>query len=59
MADVQDGVENIRTAGYFNGKPAIPLIIFRQPGANIIDTVDRDQGGAAVPRKPPCRRASI
>ena len=26
---------------YFNGKPSISLIIFRQPGANIIDTVDR------------------
>ncbi|HUC84790.1 MAG TPA: efflux RND transporter permease subunit [Candidatus Acidoferrales bacterium] len=41
VAKVQDGVENIRTAGYLNGKPAIPLIIFREPGANIIDTVDR------------------
>ena len=37
---MQDSVENIRSAGYLNGKPAIPLIIFRQPGANIIDTVD-------------------
>jgi multidrug efflux pump len=41
VATVQDGVENIRTAGYLNGKPSIPIIILRQPGANIIDTVDR------------------
>ena len=41
VANVQDSVENIRAAGYLNGKPAIPLIILRQPGANIIDTVDR------------------
>ena len=41
FADVQDSVENIRAAGYVNGKPGILLIISRQPGANIIDTVDR------------------
>jgi multidrug efflux pump len=34
-------VQNIRAAGYLNGKRAVTLIIFRQPGANIIDTVDR------------------
>ncbi len=41
IADVQDSVEDIRTAGYANGKPSVLLIVFRQPGANIIDTVDR------------------
>ena len=41
VANVQDSVENVRAAGYLNGKPAIPIIILRQPGANIIDTVDR------------------
>jgi multidrug efflux pump len=41
FADVVDSVENIRAAGFVNGKPAILLIISRQPGANIIDTVDR------------------
>ena len=41
VADVQDSVEDIRNAGLVNGKPAVPVIIFRQPGANIIDTVDR------------------
>jgi multidrug efflux pump len=47
VAKVGDGVENNRTAGFLNGKPAIPLIIFREPGANIIDTVDRIK--AALP----------
>ena len=47
VANVQDGVENIRTAGYLNGKPSILLIILRSPGANIIDTVDRIK--AALP----------
>jgi multidrug efflux pump len=36
----RDSVEDIRTAGYVNGKPAVMVIIFRQPGANIIETVD-------------------
>jgi multidrug efflux pump len=47
VANVQDGVENIRTAGYLNGKPSVPLIILREPGANIIETVDRIK--AALP----------
>jgi multidrug efflux pump len=41
VADVQDSVENIRAAAYCDGVPCITLQIFRQPGANIIDTVDR------------------
>ncbi|HKN24452.1 MAG TPA: efflux RND transporter permease subunit [Candidatus Acidoferrum sp.] len=41
VADVVDSVQNLRAAGYLNGKRAVMLIIFRQPGANIIDTVDR------------------
>ena len=41
VAQVTDSVQNIRAAGYLNGKRAITIIIFRQPGANIIDTVDR------------------
>jgi multidrug efflux pump len=44
----QDSVEDIRTAGYVNGKPAVMVIVFRQPGANIIDTVDGVR--AALPR---------
>jgi multidrug efflux pump len=41
VAEVTDSVQNIRAAGYLNGKRAISLIIFRQPGANIINTVNR------------------
>jgi len=41
VADVQDSVEDLRAAGLANGKPAVLVIMFRQPGANIIGTVDR------------------
>ncbi len=41
VANVYDGVEDIRTGGLDNGNPAVMLVIFRQPGANIIETVDR------------------
>ena len=40
VADVRDGVENTRTLGLFNGKPAVIVLITRQPGANVIKTVD-------------------
>ena len=43
-----DSVEDIRNAGYANNKPSVLVIIFRQPGANIIDTVDRIR--AALPQ---------
>ena len=38
---VRDEVEDLRALGLSNGKPAILLVVFRQPGANIIDAVDR------------------
>jgi len=41
IATVRDSVEDTRTLGLVNGKPAIPIIVFREPGANIIATVDR------------------
>jgi multidrug efflux pump len=41
VATVTDSLEDVRTGGLTNGKPAVMLIIFRQPGANIIQTVDR------------------
>jgi multidrug efflux pump len=41
VGDVVDSVEDLRNAGYANGRPSVLVIIFRQPGANIIDTVDR------------------
>jgi len=40
VATVEDGVEEIYNIGYFNDKPAVLLIIRRQPDANIIETVD-------------------
>jgi multidrug efflux pump len=48
VALVRDSVENVRTAGIVDGKNAVLIIIFRQPGANIIDTVDRVR--AALPQ---------
>jgi hydrophobe/amphiphile efflux-1 (HAE1) family protein len=41
VGDAIDSVEDLRNAGYANGKPSVIVTIFRQPGANIIDTVDR------------------
>jgi len=41
VADVQDSYSNINNAGSFNGKPSVLIVIFRQPGANMIATVDR------------------
>ena len=41
VSDVQDSVENTQNEGLSNGKPAVLLIISRQPGANIIAAVDR------------------
>ncbi len=41
VASVLDSEQDVRNAGLFNSKPAVMLIINRQPGANIIDTVDR------------------
>jgi multidrug efflux pump len=41
VASVEDGPENLRNAGLANGKPAVLVILYRQPGGNIIDTVDR------------------
>jgi len=41
VATVVDSVEDLRAAGISDGMPAILMIIYRQPGANIIQTVDR------------------
>ncbi len=41
VADVHDSVEDLRNAGLANGKPAVLVILYRQPAANIIQTVDR------------------
>jgi multidrug efflux pump len=53
VAEVTDSVQNVRAAGYLNGKRAVMLIIFRQPGANIIETVDN------IKKQLPALKASI
>jgi len=40
VATVTDGVENVRNLGLADGKPAVLLVLHRQPGANVIDVVD-------------------
>jgi multidrug efflux pump len=55
VAEVEDSVENTRNIGLANGKPAVVVILRRQPGANIIDTVERvkavlPQLEASIPR---------
>jgi multidrug efflux pump len=41
IAEVESSVEDVRTGGVANGKRAVLIVMYRQPGANIIDTVDR------------------
>ena len=40
VAEVSAGPEDVRTLGLFNSRPAVIVLVTRQPGANIIDTVD-------------------
>ena len=58
VGEVEDSVENLRNAGSSNGKPAVLVILFAQPGANIIETVDRVLGAAAAARRRRSRRRS-
>ncbi|OWF80576.1 multidrug transporter subunit MdtC, partial [Yersinia rohdei] len=53
VANVIDSVQDVRNAGMSDGKPAILLVISREPGANIIATVDR------IRAEIPALRASI
>jgi len=53
VADVEDSVENLRAGGFADGKPSVLAIIFKQPQANIIDTVDH------VRQELPSLKASI
>jgi multidrug efflux pump len=48
IADVSDSVQDLRNLGLANGKPAVLVIVFKQPGANVIQTVDAIR--AAVPK---------
>ena len=40
VATVKDSVEDLRAAGLVDGKPAVMVVVYRQPEANIIETVD-------------------
>ena len=40
VAEVVDSVEDIHTGGFYNGKPAIVVVVFKTPDANVIQTVD-------------------
>jgi multidrug efflux pump len=40
VADVQDSVEDLRAGGLSNGQPAVLVVVFRSPGANVVQTVD-------------------
>jgi len=48
VGDAVDSVEDLRNQGLANGKPAVLVILYRQPGANIVDTSDRVK--ALLPR---------
>jgi len=41
VADVRDSVQDVRNYGVSNGKPSIVLFVLKEPGANIIETVQR------------------
>jgi multidrug efflux pump len=54
VADVIDSTESIRSGGYVNGDDSVSLIVYKQPGSNIVQTVDRikaqlSQLQAAIP----------
>lgn len=53
LGQVREDVEDLRNFGLFNGTPAVLLVLFKQPGANVIDTVD------AVKAQLPFLQASI
>ena len=48
VADVVDGLENTKVGAWYKGQPAVVIDVQRQPGANVIDTVQRIQ--AELPR---------
>ena len=48
VAQVVDGLENTKVGGWYQGAPAVVVDVFRQPGANVIETVQRVK--AELPR---------
>jgi len=57
LGAVVDSVEDLRNLGLYNGKASVLVILYRQPGANIIDTVDRVR--AALPQLQASLPASV
>ena len=57
LGEVVDSVEDLRNLGLYNAQPAVLVILYRQPGANIIDTVDRVR--AALPSLDAALPASV
>ena len=47
VATLVDAVENSRSGGFINGEPSVTVVVFKEPGSNIIETVDRIK--AAIP----------
>ncbi len=41
VAEVNDSIQDVRNAGLLGGKPAVVLVVFKEPGANVIETVAR------------------
>ena len=56
VAQVTDSAQNIRNAGYLNGIPSVTVIIFRQPGANIIQTNAIDSQSTSISAGGPSAR---
>ena len=56
VARVYDGVEQDKTANWYQGLRNINLSILKQPGTNVVAVVDDDQGAAAVVPRSSCRR---
>jgi len=50
VAEVKDSVQDIRNSGSLNGDPAVFIVIFKQPGANIIETVDKIEDSSSAIR---------
>ena len=48
VAQVVDGLENAKVGGWYQGTPAVIIDIQRQPGANVIETVERIKARAAA-----------